>query len=394
MYRKAVILSRFVPWPSDTGAFLYSAMIADLVTQFADETVMVAADNPFGTARPPLNIKIRSVPAPLWASGGRKSLAFRYLVSGLPFSAQPFRIPALRDYARQELANAELVVIDHIGACWALDLALDAAKRGSRLVYSAQNVESDTRRTMIGAGGLRSSFARFDANRLEQAERRLLQEASAVLCVSSNDCDRFREMGARADLAVINPVHIGPAHFVRIEPDTPRRVVVVGSFHWSAKQQNLVSFLEARGSIAGAGDVGVRVVGSMPETFRARIADRFPDVEITGPVECIEDHLHECRIGVIPEEEGGGFKLKALDYAYAGLPIFGLGIAMRGLPLREGESMCAYTTMEALWNGIVTHIGDLPLLHKLRLNALEAFEAGANMEYLHATLARVLDDGR
>jgi hypothetical protein len=392
MYRKAVILSRFIPWPSDTGAFLYSAMVAGLVTKFADDTVMVAAKNPFGNAPPPENLRVRSEPAPMWSSGGRKSLALRYLASGLPFAAQPFRIPALRRLASEELVGSDMVVLDHIGASWALDLALDAAKRGARLVYSAQNVESDTRRTMISAGGLRAVFARFDAHRLEVVECRLLNDADAVLCVSSNDRDRFIEMGARARLAVINPVRSGPASFVRLEASTPLRVVVVGSFHWSAKQQNLVSFLNARGVVPSAASIAVRVVGSMPESFQSKIAERFPDVETTGPVESIEDHLGGCRIGVIPEEEGGGFKLKALDYAYAGLPIFGLEIAMRGLPLQEGRSMRAFGTMEDLWTGIVAEIGNLPLLDQLRLDALATFESGANVQFLQATLAQVLKD--
>jgi len=358
-------------------------MIAGLVAEFADETVMVAASNPFGNAPIPEEIKARVEPA-------RKTSALRYLASGLPFASQPFRTPALRHQARDVLSGADLVVLDHIGACWALDLALAAGKGGARLVYSAQNVESDTRRTMVDAGGLRAAFARFDAHRLEGAERRLLRDADVVLCVSSNDRDRFRGMGAKADLAVVNPVHTGPAHFVDINGDTPQRVVLIGSFHWRAKQQNLVSFLTARTAVSSGASIAVRVVGSMPEPFRLKIIESFPDVEITGPVDRIEDHLDGCRIGVIPEEEGGGFKLKALDYAYAGLPIFGLENAMRGLPLREGTSMCAFTTMEALWEGIIAHIGDLPMLDDLRRYALETFASGANMQNLRATFAQVL----
>lgn len=383
MFSRAVILSRFVPWPSDTGALIYSAMIAKLVAEIADTTTMVAASNPFGTEPLPAGIRACVEPA-------RKTSAVRYLASGLPFTSQPFRTRPLRRHARAELVGADLVVLDHIGACWALDLALAAAKNGARLVYSAQNVESDTRRTMVDAGGLRAAFARFDAHRLEVAERRLLRDADAVLCVSSNDCYRFREMGAQAELAVVNPVYSGPASFVRLEADTPRRVVVVGSFHWRAKQENLVSFLAARNAVASAASVAVRVVGSMPDAFRSKISERFTDVEITGPVQRIEDHLDGCRIGVIPEEEGGGFKLKALDYAYAGLPIFGLEKAMRGLPLREGVSMRAFRTMDDLWAGIIAQQEDLQMLYALRRNALETFESGANMTVLRAILAEVL----
>lgn len=387
LHSKAVILSRFVPWPSDTGAFLGSALLVGLVAEHTRETVLVAADNPFDTQPSPSDVRIVSEPASMW---GRKRLAFRYLASSLPFAAQPFRTPALRRHARNELAEADLVVLDHIGACWALDLALEAKTRGARLVYNAMNVESDTRRTAISAGGLRATFARFDARRVEVAERRLLSDSDVVICVSTNDRDRLREIGTRAELVVVNPVHQSLPRFVQLSSDTPHRIVLVGSFFWRAKQENLLKFLNARTNVPESSGILVRVVGSMPAAFQRKLTKRFPDVEVTGRVDRIEDHLEDCRIGVIPEAEGGGFKLKALDYAYAGLPIFGLEAGVMGLPLTHGVSMHAFATMEDLWNGILSQISDLVVLKGLRNNALEAFESGTRVPQL-AELARAMN---
>jgi hypothetical protein len=387
LHSKAVILSRFVPWPSDTGAFLASALLVGLVAEHARETVLVAADNPFDTQPSPSAVRIVSEPASTW---GRKRLAFRYLKSNLPFAAQPFRTPALRRHARNELAEADMVVLDHIGACWALDLALDAKSRGARLVYNAMNVESDTRRTAIGAGGLRGIFARFDARRVEVAERRLLSDSDVVICVSTDDRNRLCEIGARAELVVVNPVHQSPPRFVQISSRTPHRIVVVGSFFWRAKQENLLRFLSARTNVPESSEILVRVVGTMPRAFQRKLTKRFPDVEVTGRVDRIEDHLQGCRIGVIPEAEGGGFKLKALDYAYAGLPIFGLEVGVKGLPLTQGVSMRAFATMEALWEGIAADITDLASLNRLRNSALEAFESGIHTAQ-RAELARAIN---
>ncbi|MGE0781904.1 glycosyltransferase [Mycolicibacterium sp.] len=387
MFAKAVFLSRFVPWPSDTGALLYTALLCRLVAEISDETVLVAAENPFGDQAAARGITIAAERV-AWPAG--KASALRYLLSGLPFSAHPFDKPELRQLARDALVGADLVLLDHIGAAWALDVALSAAKKGARLVYIAHNVEADTRRTAISAGGLRGLFARFDARRIEVTERRLLRESDLVVCVSSEDRDRFRELGAEADLVVVNPIHSGDSHFVQLDEQTPHRVVLVGSFHWRAKQQNLLRFLETRCTVAAASTIAVRVVGSMPEPFLHTLSARFPDVEVTGRVERVEDHLQGCRIGVIPEEEGGGFKLKALDYAYAGLPIFGLNQGVRGLPLQDRESMRAFETMTELWQGIIAHIDDLTGLDALRHKALAAFESNADIGHLRETLAHML----
>lgn len=384
MFRKAVIVSRLAPWPSDTGALLYTAMLVEQITRLAQKTILVVANHPRTFASTPEGITLSCAPA------GKVS-ALRYLRAGLPFAALPFHTPDLRRRAAEALSDADLVVLDHIGSVWALDLALAAKSRGARLVHIAHNVESDTRRSAIAAGGARALFARFDAPRIERVEGVLLRRADSVICISADDRTRFSELGAKAELVVINPVHPGPAQFVNYSAVLPKRVVLVGSFHWRAKQENLWRFLVARSNNPAARAIALRVVGTMPGPFRSRVQTRFPDIEITGTVARIQDHLDGCRIGVIPEEEGGGFKLKALDYAYAGLPIFGLENGLRGLPLHSGLSMRDFRTMADLWNGIVEAIDDFPQLDALRHKALAAFEAHAGADYLAERLAYLVN---
>ncbi|MBI1417886.1 MAG: glycosyltransferase [Limimaricola sp.] len=384
VFQKAVILSRFMPWPSDTGAFLYSAFIAELVAQMAAETVLIAAEHPRTVAIAPRGIRVVSAPA-------RKVSAMRYFSSSLPYAALQMFTPELRNCAKAELAEADLVVLDHIGSTWALDLAFADRTSRSRIVHVAHNVESDTRRSAVGAGGLRGAFARFDTTRIERFEHELLHRSDAVVCISDDDCQRFHHLGATASLLVVNPVYPGNARFVPLTSETPRRIVLIGSFHWRAKQQNLWRFLAARASVPEARDIAVRVVGSIPFALRRRILDKYPEIEVIGPVPRVEDHLNGCRIGVVPEVEGGGFKLKVLDYVYSGLPIFGLQNGLRGLPLRHGKSMRAFDSMDMLWRGIAEWIDDTKSLHALRQAALGAFEAGHDSRHLLDDLTQFLE---
>ena len=124
---KAVILGRYAPWPSDTGAFLYSAMIARLVSRYAKKTLVVTADHLRASHHAPQGIELLTSPP-------RRVSALRYAISGLPFASEPFCTPELRQAAKAAVKNADLIVLDHIGSVWALDIALAEQKKGAQLV--------------------------------------------------------------------------------------------------------------------------------------------------------------------------------------------------------------------------------------------------------------------
>jgi hypothetical protein len=84
-------------------------------------------------------------------------------------------------------------------------------------------------------------------------------------------------------------------------------------------------------------------------------------------------YLARSRVGIVAEALGGGFKLKALDYMFNRLPIAALEGSMAGLPLQAGRDFLSFSTLDALVEGVVSVVDDLP-----RLNALQetAYQAG------------------
>ena len=107
--------------------------------------------------------------------------------------------------------------------------------------------------------------------------------------------------------------------------ERPRRVGILGSFEWHVKQESLRRFLVAADS---------RLLRRRDRIARGRQhADRrsAPSWSTTsaattllGWVDDSAEFLGQCRIGVVSESLGGGFKLKALDYVFnsvdTGLP--------------------------------------------------------------------------
>jgi hypothetical protein len=140
----------------------------------------------------------------------------------------------------------------------------------------------------------------------------------------------------------------------------------LGSFLWSAKKHNLFAFLVAAYDLFRRNGIEIYVVGLMRDDLRREIAQRWPAVTVTGKVDQVTPYLEDARIGVIPEEAGGGFKLKALDYVFHRVPLFSLQGCVNDLQLVHGQSAMLYADMNSLCTGVVTSIVDTGLLEKLQ----------------------------
>ena len=71
----------------------------------------------------------------------------------------------------------------------------------------------------------------------------------------------------------------------------------------------------------------------------------------------------------MPERNGGGFKLKVLEYVFNRMPVFALSGSFAGVPLRHNDSVMLFPDHEALARGVLEAIDDLPLLNRLQERA-------------------------
>ena len=163
----------------------------------------------------------------------------------------------------------------------------------------------------------------------------------------------------------------------RIGSDTPRRVAIVGSYQWIVKQHNLAAFLDqADGRLAAAG-IELAVVGGMPDEFRRNLQGRFSAVRFLGYVDDLPQFLQSCRMGLVIEAVGGGFKLKVLDYVMTRTPLAGLTPALAGQAAAVTRHCLLRDDSVSLCGGIVELIDDLDRLNTMQ----DAAYAAASEHY-------------
>lgn len=299
----------------------------------------------------------------------------------------------------------DVILLDHAAVGWALG-PIRARRRASGikgdplLVYISHNHEATVRREIAkhSTASLPHKLAlKFDAEKYARQEDDLCREVDLVTAITGSEVDAYREKFPRQRYLCLTPGYEGIAHVDRkITAETPRRIVMSGSFEWIAKRINLERFLEKASLPLAAAGIELQVVGKTEENFRRAMKERFPGVDFVGRVPEMTPYLVDARMGLIVEEFGGGFKLKTLEYIFHGLPLAGLDHAVESLPLRSPENILLAPDTPSLLESISRIIDDFETLNRMRRSSLEicreAFRWEERGQKLYDTLGEMRGD--
>lgn len=276
------------------------------------------------------------------------------------------------------LAQPDIIVIDYFATGWALPIvreALSGRRRRPVLVYLAHNYESDLRKQV--ANSMRNPIwhlvLRIDAWKAARLERDLCNTCDLIVANTDEDKRRFEASFPGKFAITLSPAYDGDITATRpITAALPRKVLIVGAFDWIAKQTNLRRFLAAAQKPFQAAGIDLLVVGRAQRSFIEELTRKHPFCKFTGPVEDVRPFLSSARIGVMPDEVGGGFKHKYLYYIFSGLAVATFRSQTAGLPVNVDRDMIARDSLEGLVAGIVEGIDDIPRLEEMRRRCWEA----------------------
>jgi polysaccharide biosynthesis protein PslH len=385
--RRAVVLviTRYWPVPPINGAFKYTKQVVDALGDSYQVRVM-------GAHYP--GVSIPSEHAPLETASFTRRMA-TWGCSGLPMAASLFATPSNRVLLESLLdeIRPSIIVLDHLASAWAMGCIRGwQAKRGpaAKVVYVAHNVESKVRSSAVGAFSkqwMRMAANALDAFKCANLEKSLARSSSLVSCISAQDASDFRGFGA-AHVLTFQP-GMAPTQFTGAVDyrSRPRKVLVLGSFIWDIKRQNLTAFLTACANEFARDGIEVKVLGWMTEPHLSQFRTRWPEVRFTGFVDNPGDELNDVRLGLVIDAAGGGFKLKLLDYVTAGLPVVGLTSAVGADVARDNHSGVLLAEDFADLREKVASVIDSPdLLEAMCERSTEYFSRKHNVGAAAATL--------
>src|SRR5262245_8289740 len=371
-------LGRTLPLPLRSGDRVYSAQLIGAVARAGARVNCLGLDNP----DEPAGDRAVLEPAVDWqlVPGGPRSRLLS-LWSGLPMVSARFATRPYRELLARKLAcdNYDAVVFDHYSMRWALPAVQQLARNQPILIHVAHDCETEVNEEIarnFSGDPVRKLLLARNAAKTRLAEQAFAQNCNLLVTLTEHDSAAFAGFNPDVQTIVLPPGYSGARQLERkLTASVPRRVIIVGSFSWIAKQMNLERFLEAAAGPVLQHAIGLHVVGHVPQPLKSRLQAKFPWAAFRGFVDDLNREFQEARLALVPEETGGGFKLKTLDYIFGRVPVAAIASALNGIPARLKEQFVLADDLDALVERIVEIIDDTARLDALQ-NAAFALAEG------------------
>jgi len=366
-------ICRAIPFPLNAGDRVYSARLAEAVaaagsrlTGFglrSTETIM--PQDPRGVEWIGIDASEKGT---ISALAGRLPLVTERCS---PSAA----IAAFQELYRQR--NPDVVVIDNYAAGWVLR-QLPRGTARPKIVYVAHNHEEelaqDIARDFSGSWPKKVAL-QLNAQKIAQLERILVTSSDLVVTLTPKDRDGFAARRQGRPMLVLPPGYTGKRRATRvIDESVPRRVVMVGSVRWIAKQMNVAEFLAAADRKFADAGIAFDIIGDVDEEFRESWIPKLKATRFLGFVDDLDRTMNDSRLGLIIEATGGGFKLKLLDYLFSRVPIAALEGSFEGVPQNVAKHFIIQPTAENLADAIISTVDRLDILNEMQESSYRAAE--------------------
>ncbi|HTE16088.1 MAG TPA: glycosyltransferase [Burkholderiales bacterium] len=367
-------IARDLPFPLDAGDKVYSANMARSLGESGIYVRFLGFGGSSASASTDWPIDFRVV-------AGNKRSPLIALLMHAPIAAAIHSTASYRALLEAQWREAwDVVVLDSYGSGWALDACLQMRNHRQGkipvLVYLSHNHEESVWKTMAqeSSVALPKKLALWQNYRKVRAlERRLVGAVDLVTTITAEDAHAYAMRVADKRTVVLTPGYSGwiaPDRKIRV--DSPCRVVLMGSFRWIVKQENLRRFVElADGPFAKEG-IQFDVIGDVPQTLLDQLRPAARATEFHGFVENIAPFFSEATMAVVPELIGGGFKLKILDYIFGRIPVASITAAAAGLPDSIRMNMLCRDDLRQLVDAIIQVIRKPLQLNTMQQQAFAA----------------------
>jgi len=347
--------------PADSGLYRYSLDMMNALSEMGHDVRAI------GRRRTPDNVD--ATPDDWTLLPHRQPPMWRKMLHTLPVKVVEVWDADYAGAVKSSLATFEpdIVLFDHLRTAAALDLLPDDVPS----IYVSQNDETAVKEKMIPAAtGIRKAALTVDLKKIERFEDRLLNECEGVSAISVADIQTFRDRGTTVPIVHTLPSYRGSRIPSRtITADTPRRLAMISTLYWGAKIDNMVMALRGLKPVIDDGvDVVVFTGGYQPPP---EIAAAYPTVSFEGYVDDFDAALADCRVGVVYEPVGGGFKMKTLDFIFHRVPLVTGHTSTMSLPLTPGASVVQAHDEQELGQVVAEIIDDIDRLNDLQNAAFE-----------------------
>jgi glycosyltransferase involved in cell wall biosynthesis len=174
---------------------------------------------------------------------------------------------------------------------------------------------------------------------MQRYEKEVCRAVRHVVAVSALDQKIMREEYGIAHVSSVQTGvdidHFQPPPFTEPKAD----LIFVGSMDWLPNVDGARFFTTQilPAILARRPDCRIAFAGRKPDPAIQQMADRFPNLTVTGTVPDIRPWLWGSTVSIVPLRIGGGTRLKIYEAMAARIPVVSTAIGAEGLPLENGQ---------------------------------------------------------
>lgn len=376
---KILVLSNKVPYPPRDGGALATLNLIKGLSQLGHSIhllTMSTSKHPSTTVDIPEESKeIASFQIiPVRTQINPFKLLWNLFFSRLPYNIERFYSISFKNELEKILRNEEFQVIQMEGLSLALYLPFIRRISPAIIVMRAHNVEFRIweLNSIQAKPGFRKLYFNILAKRLKDFEKKSLKNCDAIVPISHNDEQTFRELGLK------KPSYVAP--FGSNQSCTEEElnfsgdptIFFLGSLDWIPNQQGLIWFLDKvwEPLRLSKPDLIFRVAGrNAPDSIR-KILDR-KGVSFLGEVSDARDFIISNTVMIVPLFSGSGMRVKIIEAMALGRPVITTKIGAEGIGGQTGKHFIIADDPDQFCNEIKQIITKPEILSQIGRNARE-----------------------
>lgn len=207
-----------------------------------------------------------------------------------------------------------------------------------------------------------------DALKNKMYESKWLNYFDYITTISEYDQDYYKLNFSNPKTFVLRPNFEINKKNINYEKKQINKIIIVGSFIWKPKRENIISFLKSNNfNKLHENNIHLTIVGRAEPILYENINNKYKGVHMTGEVESVDSYYNEAKIAIIPEVLGGGFKLKVAEAALHQCAIFAVKGAITKCNLIKNKHFKESNSFDELIDEIIkaqNNENDLDLMIK------------------------------
>ena len=207
---------------------------------------------------------------------------------------------------------------------------------------------------------LRKMYFGLQAKRMFDFEQHVCRSAAGVVAVSEADAAMMRSMFGVTNVSAV-PTGVDVDFF------TPQNraaapvadLAFIGSMDWMPNSDGMLYFVrEVLPIIRRRRRCTLAIVGRSPGPEIRALAERDPDITVTGTVADVRPYLWGSRVSIVPLRVGGGTRLKIYEAMATRTAVVSTTIGAEGLDVRSPEHLRLADSPEAFAQACVDLLDD------------------------------------